>query len=617
MLVVGTAGHVDHGKSTLIQALTGIDPDRLRQEKERGLTIELGFAWLTLPSGVEVSIVDVPGHERFIKNMLMGVGGIDVALLIVAADEAVMPQTREHLAILDLLQIRRGIVVITKRDLVEAEWLELVISEVTELLEGTTLESAPIVPVSAVTSDGLEDLMQRIDEMLTNMPETKDLGRPRLPVDRSFTMSGFGTVVTGTLTDGVLRTGQEIAILPRGRRARIRGLQTHGNAESQAQPGTRVAVNLSGISYEAIRRGDVITTPGWLRPTDALDVSLRVIRDSPRSVKHNLAVTFFTGSSEAQGRVRLLDSKELKPEATGWAQIKLEEPVAVVKGDYFVARDTETTLAGGRIVDPYAPRHRRFDPPTLGRLKTLAEGSEEDVLQSALESIEPAGPSELAKKANLSEGSVEEQLRWLVQEGRAILLSGGSGKLYYSAKGWAELSRTARQILERFHAQWPLRLGVPKEELRNRLRLSTSAFARALDRWETEGVLASDDALARLPGHEPQFSREQQAQIEAYLRSLSSDPYSPPTDQAIDPELVAALADQRQVVRTNEDVVFLASAYDEMVTRVVEHAKEHGEVAISDVRAMFGTSRKYTLSLLEHMDRQQITRRVGDNRVLR
>ncbi|MCY3639204.1 MAG: selenocysteine-specific translation elongation factor, partial [Chloroflexi bacterium] len=305
MYVIGTAGHVDHGKSTLVEALTGIDPDRLREEKERGMTIDLGFAWLQLPSGNETSIVDVPGHERFVNNMLAGVGGIDLALLVVAADESVMPQTREHLAILDLLRVERGLVAVTKRDLVDEDWLELVIADVEDTLKGTMLESAAIYPVSAMTGEGLPELIAAIDAMLDDTPPKRDVGRPRLPIDRAFTISGFGTVVTGTLIDGKISTGQDVELVVAGKSTRIRGLQTHKKGQTEAQPGTRVAANIINISQDEVARGEVLTTEGWMRPTDAMDVRLRVIPDAPHALRHNMYITVHTGSSEVVGRLRL------------------------------------------------------------------------------------------------------------------------------------------------------------------------------------------------------------------------------------------------------------------------------------------------------------------------
>ena len=616
MHVIGTAGHVDHGKSTLIEALTGIDPDRLQQEKARGMTIELGFAWVTLPDGTEISIVDVPGHERFVKNMLMGAGGIDLALLIVAADEGVMPQTREHLAILDLLEVRRGIAVITKRDLVDRDWLDMVSADVEEALEGTVLEGSPVVPVSAVRREGLDDLLQVLARSLNGLPEKPDVGRPRLPVDRSFTMTGFGTVVTGTLVDGCLRSGQEVELQPSGLRARVRGLQTHQKAVDEAAPGTRVAVNLSGIDYQQIERGHVLAAPRWLRPTEAIDASLRLVGGAPRALKHNARVTFYTGASETPARVRLLAAETVAPGDRAWAQVRLDEPVAVVKGDYFIIRDTRTTLGGGVVVVPHARRHRRFHEPTITRLEALALGSAAEALVGALESVEPASEAELARAANLSAAEVKKTVAELVSDGRVIRLGEDAG-LLYSARGWASLAARTREALGAHHRQFPLRAGMPKEELRSRTRMKQAAFALALARLAAESVLDTTGSDARLLGHRVQLSDAQERDAQRYLELLASNPYSPPTDRPPEPELLQALADQGRVVRTADGPVFLKSAYDEMVKWVTEHATEHASIGIADVRETFGTSRKYTLALLEHMDRTGVTRRVGDDRVLR
>ncbi|MBI4220002.1 MAG: selenocysteine-specific translation elongation factor [Chloroflexi bacterium] len=616
MYVVGTAGHVDHGKSTLVKALTGIDPDRLREEKERGMTIELGFAWLALPNGLEVSVVDVPGHERFIKNMLMGVGGIDVALLVVAADEGVMPQTREHLAIIDLLKIDRGVVALTKRELADPDWLELVSGDVAELLDGTSIEGAPLVAVSAHTGEGLEKLKIALQERLHDLPPRPDLGRPRLPVDRSFTIAGFGTVVTGTLHDGRLRLGQEIEILPSGLQGRVRGLQTHKKTVDEAVPGSRVAVNLAGINYEQIKRGDVLTSPGWLHSTTAFDVSVRVVPDSPRPVRHNSRLTLYTGASEMDATVRLLDANELKPGESGWAQVRVEDPLAIVKGDYFVLRDSVATLGGGNVVDPVARRHKRFEDSTIKRLAVLERGSEDELLISALESIQPATAAALATKANMSPEGLVGVLDLLVQRHALVAIGAGKEFLYTSA-GWAAVTRAARGALTAYHRQYPLRPGMPREELRNRLQMKTNVFLSALAQLATEEALAADDAHVRLPGFSPALTREQKATADAYLASLATSPYTPPTDQKIDPEILNALAMQGKVVKANEDVVFLASAFEEMAARVLDRIKANGKVTVADLRDMFGQSRKYILALLEYMDRMQLTRRVGDDRVLR
>src|SRR5919201_1774033 len=373
MRVIGTAGHVDHGKSSLIQALTGIDPDRLQEEKARGMTIDLGFAWLRLPNGVEVSIVDVPGHERFIHNMLAGVGGIDIALLVIAADEGVMPQTREHAAILDLLGISNGVVALTKCDLVEQDWLDLVQADVEEFLQQTTLAGAPIVPCSATTGDGLDHLREVLQELLARERSRPNTGRPRLPIDRVFTVAGFGTVVTGTLVDGELRIGQEVEVQPGRLRARVRGLQSHKKKVEVAPAGTRTAVNLGGVAVEDLQRGQVLAAPGALQPTRALDARLRTIRDA-HPVRHNAEVTFHTGAAETPARLILLEHDQLQPGQEAWAQLRLQDAVALAKGDLFIIRlpSPSMTIGGGSVVEPHARRHRPPQPTVLDRLAVFA-----------------------------------------------------------------------------------------------------------------------------------------------------------------------------------------------------------------------------------------------------
>ena len=617
MFVIGTAGHVDHGKSTLTEVLTGIDPDRLSQEKERGMTIELGFAWMTLPNGREVSIVDVPGHERFIKNMLMGVGGIDMALLIVAADEGVMPQTVEHLAILDLLQIKRGIVALTKSELVDEDWIDLVSTDVLELLEDTTLSDAKIVPVSAMTGAGIPDLLAEVERVLGDLPEKRDLGRPRLPVDRSFTISGFGTVVTGTLIDGRVREGQEVEVLPSGKRGRIRGLQTHKETEDEALPGTRVAVNLSGLSHDEISRGDLIASPGWLRPTDVIDASFRVINRSPRPVKHNASTTLFTGSAESPAVVRMLDADSLEPGESGWVQIKLEHPIPIVQGDFFVIRDSVATLGGGVALDLTPRRHKRFDETVASRLLALSEGSGEDAIVTAIETAQPAVPATIAQAVNESVADVTERIEGLLSSSLLISLSGSADGPLYTTAGWANLSGAARDATRAFHAEYPLRAGIPAEELRSRLKLKTSLFTPVADRLIDNGDIERLSSMMRTPGYTPEFSDDQTQQIADYLSYLGTDRFSPPTDKPIDTELIAALVDQGRVVRLNQEVIYPGDVYEEMEQRVIEYGSENENIALGRVREMFDTSRKYTLAILEHMDRRQITRRVGDDRQLR
>ncbi len=620
MYVIGTAGHVDHGKSTLVEALTGIDPDRLREEKERGMTIDLGFAWLQLPSGNETSIVDVPGHERFVNNMLAGVGGIDLALLVVAADESVMPQTREHLAILDLLRVERGLVAVTKRDLVDEDWLELVIADVEDTLEGTMLEGSAIYPVSAMTGEGLPELIASIDTMLDDTPPKRDVGRPRLPIDRAFTISGFGTVVTGTLIDGKISTGQDVELVVTGKSTRIRGLQTHKKGQTEAQPGTRVAANIINISQDEVARGEVLTTEGWMRPTDAMDVRLRVIPDAPHALRHNMYITVHTGSSEVVGRLRLLERDALEPGETGWAQLKLDSPLAVVKGDYYVIRSNRTTLGGGNIVETHARRHRRGHAPTIERLEMMELGSTQDILLKTIETSEPSEFRVLVNRANMDENTVKSELETMAANSLVVKLGSGGigpGSILYSAGGWNGVVEKTQQSLDAYYRQFPLRRGVPKEELRSRLGMSAQVFNLAFARLQEQAIVEEDGALARLPGYEPTLNDVQNEQVAAYLQTLESDPFSPPTDEPIDDEVLNLLDEQGKVVRVSETVVYSADAYAEMVKIISDYIRDNGEISVADVRDVLDTSRKYALALMDYLDHKRITRRVGDTRVLR
>ena len=620
MFVIGTAGHVDHGKSALIRALTGIDPDRLPQEKERGMTLDLGFAWMTLPSGREVSIVDVPGHERFVSNMLAGAGGVDVALLVVAGDEGVMPQTREHLAILDLLQVKRGVVAIAKSDLADQDLLELVTAEVEELLSDTTMKDAPIVALSAVTGKGLDELKQALDRVLDAIEPRRDLGRPRLPIDRSFTVAGFGAVVTGTLIDGSLHLGQQVELVPSGRLVRIRGLQTHRKRLQMAVPGSRVAVNVAGVSHNEIERGEVVTAPGWLTSTSMIDAKVQVLKEAPRPLRHNTGVVFYAYTSECEARVRLLEEQELRPGEEGWAQVRLSKPVPLVKDDLFVLRSPETTIGGGRVLDAHPRRHRRRHQPTLERLRALEEGTLSEALLRALEAQSPLTPGELSQRVNVTNEEIGKALEEMAQARSVVVLGGAvpdDETVAYASAAWARLEAEMRGFLETYHQKHPLRRGAPREEVRSRLRLSAQLFSLVLERMKGDGVVAEEEALLRLPTHSVSLSQAQRREVEEYLRSLQQDPNSPPTDRKIDPELLSYLVEGGRVVKADDTVVFSAAAYRDMVERVVQLIRERGKATVAEVRDLLGTSRKYIMPLLVHMDRQRITRRVGDERVLR
>ena len=637
MYVIGTAGHVDHGKSTLVKALTGLDPDRWPEERRRGMTIDLGFAWLTLPSGRDVSLVDVPGHERFIKNMLAGVGGLDAALLVVAADEAVMPQTVEHLAILDLLDVRHGVVVLTKVDLVDADWLALVREEVTGRLQGTSLAAAPLVAVSALTGAGLDLLRTTLDRVLDTTPARTTLQgvmrqpvdaasgfnktgvyssiwpRPRLPIDRSFTVSGYGTVVTGTLLDGPLKLGDELVVLPSGGLTRVRGLQTNFQKLDVALPGTRVAVNLAGLDRHEAERGTVLVPPNTLRPTTMLDLRLRVLADAPAPLVQNMTLDFFTGTSEVRCRITLLDAERLDPGASGWVQLRLAGPVVVVRGDRGILRvaSPSRTVAGGTVVDAHPPHHRRFRAEVVAALETLARGDPGELLLQALGAGPPRSWVELSTLTGLDEALIRTTATQLVAEGRALRLD----ELLLTDAGWQHLVAQFTPTLRAYHTQFPLRRGMPREALRQKLQLAAHAFGPYLEATVQRGLAERDETSVWLAGHEPQPSPSEQQALAATLQALAREPYSPPAPN-LDGELLAWALDKRLLVRIAPEIWLLPQIYAELLAWVRATIAATGSVTLGGMRDRFGSSRRYALAFLEHLDERNITRRVGEGRVL-
>ena len=506
-----------------------------------------------------------------------------------------------------------------REDLVDDDWLELATADVEDTLKGTVLEGAQIIPVSAQTGEGLPELVSAIESMIHDIPEKRDLSRPRLPIDRSFTITGFGTVVTGTLIDGHLETGQDVELAVAGQKTRVRGLQTHKNRVDLAEPGTRVAANLIGVPHDGIFRGEVLTAPGWLRPTTAFDVHLRVLEDAPNPLRHNMYLTVHTGSSESVARLRLLEDDRAQPGSTTWAQLKLDDSVAVAKGDYFVIRSNMTTLGGGNIVDTHAPRPRRRHSPTIERLQVMEQGSDREVLLKTIEGLEPAEFRRVVNRANLDADTAKAEIEAMTADGQVIALGGAIRQTtrLYTAGGWRALEDLARTSLGEYHRMYPLRSGAPKEELRSRLKLSPQVFNDVMKLLDEAGVIHLGESSVRLPGHTPSLADGQRKVVDDYLHKLDSEPFSPPTDIQIDSEVINLLDVEGKVVKVSETVVFSASAYQDMVDRISAHLGEHGEITVADVRDLFGTSRKYALALMDHLDHVRITRRVGDVRVLR
>jgi selenocysteine-specific elongation factor len=624
-VVIGTAGHVDHGKSTLVRALTGIDPDRLAEEKAREMTIDLGFAWLTLPSGREISIVDVPGHERFIKNMLAGVGGIDAAMLVVAADEGPMPQTAEHLAILDLLGIAHGVVVLTKAETVDADWLDLVREETRERIAATRLAGAPIVAVSAVTGAGLPDLLAALDRIAAEIPPPAGADRPRLPIDRVFTVAGFGTVVTGTLTGGDLAIGQELRIEPHGLPTRVRGLQTHQTKVARALPGSRVAVNLANVAVEQVRRGDVLAPPNLLHPSRRLDAHLRLIPASPVTLEQNDEIDLFLGAAEFPARVTLLDRERLEPGQTGWVQFRFREPVGALKGDRFIVRrpSPSDTIGGGEIVDPAPPRHRRFRPEVLGALETLAAGSPDEIVLQAIESAPRLVRDLRAATSGLTAEEVDAALAQLIAEGDATALTIAEAPLrptdfVVATTTWRDLTDRLRQTLAEFHAAQPLRRGMPREEARSRLKLAAPRlFDEVVAAAASRGFVAEDGATLRLPEFRIALDPARRAKADRFLAAIAAQPYTPPApaEFGLDGAAAAALEELGEVVRVADNILYAPAAYERLVAETLALIDRDGVLTLAGFRDHFGASRKYAQATLEHLDQRRITRRVGDERI--
>jgi selenocysteine-specific elongation factor len=592
------------------------------------MTIDLGFAWLRLPHGEEVGIIDVPGHRDFIENMLAGVGGIDAALVVVAADEGVMPQSKEHLAILDLLSVDRGVVALTKSDLVDDEWLELAAEEIRQLIEPTALHGSPIVPVSSTSGNGLSALLTALEDVLKGTPDRVDKGRPRLSVDRVFTMSGFGTIVTGTLLDGEFGVGDDIEILPSGRRGRIRGLQTHKTRSERSVPGTRVAMNISGLVVADIQRGDVVIRPDTYTTTALLDVHFSLLPAADRPLRHNQEVKFFLGAAQRIGRARVMGRERLNPGEAGWLQIMLKHPVVAERGDRYILRRPSpgATLGGGVVVDPHPiRRHRRNSPAVLARLESLLGGSPEDVLEETLQSMGPSSARAVLDASGLEAASGHEALQSLLTSGRAVMLAEGkadaaSETFIASRAGLGQIEQRIREHLSVFHRDRPLRLGMPREELKSRLRIDARLFSRLMAYFSRAGWLVEDAARLRLADYQVHLSDGQRRDIEQLIRIWSQTPFSPPglaeARQRLGEDLSGYLIEIGELVPVSEDVAFTRGAYEEMKAEVARILQQHGTITVAEARDRFSTSRKYILALLEHFDALGMTVREGDARRL-
>jgi selenocysteine-specific elongation factor len=631
-IILGTAGHIDHGKSALIKFLTGIDPDRLKEEKLRGITIELGFADLTLPTGQLLGIVDVPGHERFVRHMVAGATGMDLVALVIAADEGVMPQTREHLEICQLLQVKQGLVVLTKVDLVEDDWLELVEEEVREAIKGTFLEKAPIVRFSAVTGQGQEELLQTLAELAARVPPKPVKGIFRLPIDRVFTIKGFGTVVTGTAISGHLKVGESVYVYPPGYKARVRSLQVHGRAVEEALAGNRTAINLQGLEKEELERGMVVAPPGALLPGRRLDAYLQILPSAPRPLKHRQAVRLHTGTSERVALPLLLDADDLPPGGAGYVQFFLREPLALKPGDRLVIRSFSPafTWGGGQVLHVSPPRHKRQQAGVLEHLATLEQGSPEPVLRLYLEEAGPAGRSrsELTALLPWDPEDLAGLLAKFTQAGQALNYDPEKER-YLAAATARELRQQIQALLNAYHRKNPLKPGLSKEELRRQLppQMEVRLFNYLLGGMVNAKQIALEKDLVRLASHKMTLAVDQEETSNRLAALYHKGELSPPTlkeaGAALDlppdklKQLLTVLVNQGRLVKVKEDLYFHQEAINQIKSALVDFLKQNKEISVIQFKDLTQTSRKFTIPLLEYFDSTRTTVRVGEARRLR
>jgi selenocysteine-specific elongation factor len=634
-VTVGTAGHIDHGKSALVLALTGIDPDRLEEEKRRGITIDLGFAHLDLGEGVRVGFIDVPGHERFVRNMLAGVGGIDLVMLVVAADESIKPQTREHFDICKLLGIRQGLVAITKTDLVDGDIIELVRLEMQEFVRGSFLEGAMVLPVSAKTGEGLEPLkdeLRRLAFVVTPKPEDLPF---RLPVDRAFVMKGFGTVVTGTLLAGRIEKDSEVEIYPLGRRVRVRGIEVHNSASQTALAGQRTAVNLPGLEAKEISRGMVLAPPGLFQATARLDCRLNLLPDT-RSLKNCAKVHFHCNTSETIAEVVLFDRKQLQPGSSAFAQLRLSEPGVFIPGDRFIIRQFSpvTTIGGGSVLDNQPARHRVGDPHVVPVLDTLEKGDSQVRLEWLVRQAGEAPLSDLASRTGWLPAEVLRRARALASANRLLPL-GQPPELFVHAEHFQELGGRVVEQLEKFHAANPLVAGLPKEDLRSRTGAGSSLrpaapsnllFNALLQALAAQGKIDVQGETVRLAGRKIQLTPEEQAakdQISEAFEKRGLAVPSPPEvlaklriDRLRAEKLLQILLRENVLVKVTEDLIFHRSALRQLKELLLRRKAQNNRINVALFKEITGLSRKYAIPLLEYLDRERVTRREADERII-
>lgn len=633
-VVLGTAGHIDHGKTSLIRALTGIDTDRLKEEKLRGITIELGFAHMDLPNGDRLGIVDVPGHEKFVRHMVAGATGIDLVALVIAADEGVMPQTREHMEICELLRVKKGLVVLTKTDLTDGpEWVEMVKEDVAEFLKGTFLEGAPIIPVSSVTREGLDQLRQEITKLVADVDARSAEGPFRLSVDRVFSMRGFGTVVTGTSLSGRLHVGDPVTVYPSEHKTKVRGLQVHSEEVQEVLPGQRTAINLQGIERILVQRGDVIATPGALVATHMVDVHLDLLSSAPRPLKNRAKIRFHTGTAEHFATIVLLDGEELLPGKKGFAQIRLESPIAALRGDRFVIRSYSPvqTIGGGSILHPLPRKHKGQEKREAARaLAQLLEGDDPGIILWHVKDALWSGLSEeeLRVRANVTPKSLEKTLQQFISQKKVILYDKENRRMIHSDT-LEKLKQEIRDSLADYHQRFPLKPGMSKEELAAQLPkpADVKLYNYILRQLVDQDEIVQEMEWVRLKSHKIDLTRDEELIRQKIEKTFKSAGLQPPFFKEIAASLPGTskqhqdvlewMLSQGTLVKVKEDIYFHSEVLNDLQQRMVAFLKEHGEISTPQFKELTQASRKYTIPLLEYFDAKKVTIRIGDMRRLR
>jgi len=629
-IILGTAGHIDHGKTALVKALTNIDTDRLKEEKERGITIELGFAHLKLPSGIILGIVDVPGHEKFVKHMVSGATGIDLVMLVVAADEGVMPQTREHMEICSLLNIKYGLVVITKIDLVDKEWLSLVRSDVSSFLSNTFLKDAPTVEVSSYTGEGIDTLLKVLDDLAKNAPSRESGSFFRLPIDRIFSMKGFGTVITGTTISGQIRIGDDVTIYPKGFRSKVRGVQVHNKEVTIAGAGLRTAINLQGVEKEVINRGDVVAENDSLRPSYMVDTLLEYLESVNKKLQNRAKVRFHYGTSEVIGTVILLDRESLSKGEKCFAQFRLQKPLAFVARDRFVIRSYSPvmTIGGGSIINPLPSKKKQYSEEALKELSVLSQGSNREIIEQHIKNSRLTGSDikQLCILSNLAKAEVERIVKELLPDKRIFKFDVDKG-LFIHIEYYSNARKRIEAALEDYHKRFSLRQGMMKEELKSRLSvvIRERLFNQILNHLVKEDVIVKEKDIIRLKNYRVEFFEDQQRVLSRIEEIYKNGGLEPPYFKDLGKDLtnksgrdlLEVMVKKHTLLKVKEDLYFHHNAIKELEERLIKFLQEKGEITTPELKELTGVSRKYTIPLIEYFDKVQLTVRVGDKRMLR